>query len=133
MLVSSAIDVMWRQEKTYEVFGSGIASGAAARNIGNNLHVCPLGSGTGAIDHAAVWAGTITVDLVESHHDHTTLGDLWHVSTVGSEHLRNLSSWVVVTTTKGLSAGIGSGVLESGGILLEWVSSGSITRGGGVN
>jgi hypothetical protein len=109
-------------KKTYEVSGLSVASGVFARNVGSDLHVCPLGTGTSGINHTAVGTGTVTVDLVKSHHDHSTLRDLRHAAAVGSEHLRNLGSRVVGSATKGLSASIGSGVLESGGILLIWVS-----------
>jgi hypothetical protein len=119
--------------ETYEISGLSIASGVLAGNVGSNLHICPLGSGTCAIDHTAVRTGTITVDLMKSHHDHSALRDLRHVSTVRSEHLRNLSGWVIGSAPQSLSASIGCGVLEPGGVLLIWVTLGSVTGGGGYN
>jgi hypothetical protein len=108
--------------KTYEISCLGVTSRVLSWNIGSHLHVFPLGSSTSAINHTAVRTGSVTVDLVESHHDHATGGDLRHVTAVGSHHCWDLGGWVVGSSTKSLSAGVGGLVLEASGVLLIWVS-----------
>ena len=92
-----------------------------------------LGSASGVHD-AGVWAGTVTVDLVKGHHDHTTLGDLGHgVAVVGHDGLDTGVDVAVVTRSKSLTAGGLVVTSEAGGVLLERVAVGAITRSGGVN
>jgi hypothetical protein len=81
-----------------------------------------LHASSSAINHALIRTNTVTIDLMQSHHDHPTSGNLWHVSSVRGEHLGDLGRWIVGPSTKSLTAGIGRGVLEAGGVLLEWIA-----------
>lgn len=107
---------------TYEVSSLCLAAAVCTWDIGRDLHVRPLSTSAGGIDHALVRSSAVPVNLMKSHHDHTTRRNLGHLSSVGSEHLRDLGGWVVGTASEGLAALICCLVLESCGVLLEWVA-----------
>lgn len=102
-------------------------------NVGGDLDVGPLSSGGVGVDHAGVWAGTVTVDLVDGHLNLTASCDLGqHVTGHGHDGLGTGVN-VVAAAPEGLADGVSGIALEAGRILLAGVSSGGVTRSVGVN
>lgn len=102
-------------------------------DVGGDLDVGPLGGGGIGVDHAGVWAGTVTVDLVDGHLDLATGGDLGqHVTGHGHDGL-GTGVDVVVAAPEGLADGVSGVTLEASRVLLAGVSAGGVTRSVGVD
>lgn len=114
-------------------FSASIVTATVPLNVLGNLDVLPgLGSAI-RVNHAGVGAGTIAVDLVQSHLDVATLRDLGKLAThLGHDSLRTRFD-IVVTGTNRLTHSLCGLTSETSGILLERVSTGSISRSAGVN
>lgn len=109
-----------------------VAAGLTGDVLGD-LDVGPLGGGGVGVDHAGVWAGTVTVDLVDGHLDLATGGDLrQHVTGHGHDGL-GTGVDVVAATPEGLADGVSGIALEAGGVLLAGVSPGGVTGSVGVD
>lgn len=97
------------------------------------MDVGPGGSRAVGVDHALVGTRAVTVDLVDGHLDLAAGSDLRkHVAGLGHDGL-GAGLEVVVASAEGLAHGVGGVTLESGGVLLEGVAAGSVTRGRRVN
>ena len=70
---------------------------------------------------------------MKSHHKHATGADLRESATVELHDLRSAGRNVVGTSTDSLTAGVGGLTTEAGGVLLEGVAVGAITRSAGVD
>jgi len=131
--VSTAGLASWDSSLEWQINSLGVASAVLASNLGGDLHVDEVAAITGGVDLAGVWSGTVTVDLVESHGDCSAWRDLGELIAVhGQDSLRSGSD-VVLTATEGLTASCGVVALEAGGVLLEGITLGPITRSVGIN
>lgn len=102
-------------------------------DVRGDLDVGPLGCGGIGVDHAGVWAGTVTVDLVDGHLDLATGGDLGqHVTGHGHDGL-GAGVDVVAATPEGLADSVSGVTLEASRVLLAGVSAGGVTRSVGVD
>jgi hypothetical protein len=124
------------------------ATGVALEVLGDSDWL-PVGSCTCGVDHALVWASTVGVDLVNSHHDlesvsHdsvdwrmmsylTTSSDLRKCAAVHCHDLCGASIDGIVASTKGLTASSCGVATEASRVLLEGVAASAVTRSGGVN
>jgi hypothetical protein len=80
---TSASLASWDGGGEWEIgHGVGTVVAVAALNLGSNINCLPVTSGTVGIDHAGVWACTVTIDLVEGHVDGATGGDLWELVSI---------------------------------------------------
>jgi len=130
---TSASLASWDSSLEWEIDSLCVGTAVLASNLGGDINVSPVAASAVGVDLAAVWAGTITVDLMESHHDGATLGDLWEgVAIVGHDSLGPGLN-IILAATEGLTASSGVVTLEASGILLEWVPLGSVTWGSWVN
>jgi len=89
---------------TYKVGSFGFAVGVGSWNVGSDGHRLPVGSCSSGIDHALVWTSAVTVNLVKSHRDHSTGGDLWQCAAVRSNHSWDSSGNIVGSTSESLTA-----------------------------
>lgn len=90
----------------------------------------PVSTSSGCIDHALVGTRSITVDLMNSHHDLSTSGDLRESATVELHDLGGTRLNVVVASTKSLTTRGSSIATEASGVLLERVAACTIARSG---
>lgn len=110
-----------------------VPASAAALEVLGDGDLLPVGAGAVVVDHARIGAGTVGVDLVESHLDLTTLADLRElVTSLGHDGL-GPGLEVIVASSKSLAEAFSSIASESGGILLEGVSASAVTGSGGVD
>jgi len=130
---TSATLASWDSGLEGKIDGLGVATAVLASNLCGDLHVSPGAASGVSVDGTAVWAGTVAVDLVESHHDGTALRDLGEGVSVHGHDGLGASLNIILATAESLTASICVVTLEASGILLEWVPFGSVTWGGWVN
>jgi len=131
---TSASLTSWDSGLKWEIhLGVGAVVAVLAIDLCGDIYVGPVVSGTIGVDRARVWACTITIDLVKSHADLATSGDLWELIAVLLHDCLGASLDVVLSTSKSLTASSLVLTLEASRVLLEGVSSSSITWSGWVN
>jgi hypothetical protein len=96
--VSAAGLASWDGGLEWQINSLGIASAVLASNLGGDLHVDEGRSITGGIDLASVWASTVTVDLMKSHGDLSTGGDLGKSSTHHGHNSLGSSNDIIFST-----------------------------------
>jgi len=130
---TSASLASWDSSLEWEIDSLCVGTAVLAGNLGGDINVGPVTASAVGVDLAAVWAGTVTVDLMESHHDGAALGDLWEGGAIVVHDGLGTGLNIILATTEGLSTSCGIVTLEASGILLEWVPLGSVTWGSWVN
>jgi len=129
--------------------GVTVASAVVTRKVLSDSDGLPVGTCATGVDHALVWASTIGVDLVNSHHDLgsvsyeivvgmrmsylTTSSDLRKGATVELHNLCSSGLDSIGASTKCLTAGSCGIATEASRVLLEGVAVCSVTRSVGVN
>jgi len=130
---ASASLASWNSSLEWEINSLGVGAAVLAGNLGGDIDVGPVATSSIGVDLAAVWAGTITVDLVEGHHDGATWGHLWEGVAVHGHDGLGAGLDIILAATESLTTGSRVVTLEASGILLEWVPLGSVTGSGWVN
>ena len=113
--------------------GVPVATAVVTRKVLSDGDWLPGCAGAGGVDHALVWAGTVRVDLVDSHHDLTASGNLRKSGSVDCHDLRGTGLDRVVASTKSLTAGSCGIATEASRVLLEGVAVCAVTRSRWVN
>jgi len=131
--LTSAGHLGWHSSLEWEVGGLCAGTGVLAWDVGLDLNGLPVGTSSIGVHLAGVWSGTVTVDLVDGHVEGATSADLWELIAHHLHDCLGTGSNVVLSSTDGLSAGVGIVTLEAGGISLEWITTSSVTRSVWVN
>lgn len=110
-----------------------VAATGIAINVLGDLNRHPVGARASGVDHARVRTGSVTVDLVDGHHERTASGDLRKSRAVELHDFLGASLDVVGASAQGLAASVSSIASEARRVLLEGVAARSIARSVGVN
>jgi hypothetical protein len=80
--------------------GIGPVTAVGSVNLSGDIDGLPVSASSVGVDHARVWAGTVTVDLVKGHLDLSTSGDLWELASVLAHDNLGTSGDVILSTLK---------------------------------
>lgn len=105
----------------------------SSRHISSDLHIDPVGTTTGGVNHTGVRPRAVAIDLMQRHRHLAAGTNLRELAARKLHYCGCTGLDIVVAPSKSLAAGISGGAFEACGVLLEGFAAGSVARSGGVD